>query len=135
MFADEEYLNEVFYNLIDNSIKYSKSTVYIEITSYRVENGVNIRVKDNGMGISKEDQQIIFDKFERASASKRTFTKGGASGFGLGLNYVLHVLEAHHGMVTVDSELGKYTEFTIFLPDQDASNGGGEEEGLDGLYQ
>lgn len=53
------------------------------------------------MGISKEDQQIIFDKFERASASKRTFTKGGASGFGLGLNYVLHVLEAHHGMVTV----------------------------------
>ena len=76
------------------------------------------------MGISKEDQQIIFDKFERASASKRTFTKGGASGFGLGLNYVLHVLEAHHGMVTVDSELGKYTEFTIFLPNQDASNGG-----------
>lgn len=135
VFADEEYLNEVFYNLIDNSIKYSKSTVYIEITSYRVENGVNIRVKDNGIGISKEDQQIIFDKFERASASKRTFTKGGASGFGLGLNYVLHVLEAHHGMVTVDSELGKYTEFTIFLPDQDASNGGGEEEGLDGLYQ
>ena len=62
-------------------------------------------------------------------------TKGGASGFGLGLNYVLHVLDAHHGMVTVDSELGKYTEFTIFLPDQDASNGGGEEEGLDGLYQ
>ena len=122
VFADEEYLNEVFYNLIDNSIKYSKSTVYIEITSYRVENGVNIRVKDNGIGISKEDQQIIFDKFERASASKRTFTKGGASGFGLGLNYVLHVLEAHHGMVTVDSELGKYTEFTIFLPDQDASN-------------
>lgn len=52
VFADEEYLNEVFYNLIDNSIKYSKSTVYIEITSYRVENGVNIRVKDNGMGIS-----------------------------------------------------------------------------------
>ena len=122
VFADEEYLNEVFYNLIDNSIKYSKSTVYIEITSYRVENGVNIRVKDNGMGIFREDQQIIFDKFERASASKRTFTKGGASGFGLGLNYVLHVLEAHHGMVTVDSELGKYTEFTIFLPDQDASN-------------
>lgn len=53
----------------------------------------------------------------------------------MGLTYVFQVIDAHHGMVTVDSELGKYTEFTIFLPDQDASNGGGEEEGLDGLYQ
>ena len=50
--------------------------------------------------------------------------KGGASGFGMGLTYVFQVIDAHLGMVTVDSELGKYTEFTIFLPDQDASNGG-----------
>ena len=121
VFADKEYLGEVFYNLIDNSIKYSSNSVHIEIFSYRVEKGVNIRVKDNGIGISKEDQQIIFDKFERASASKRTFSKGGAPGFGLGLNYVLHVIEAHGGMVSVDSELGKYTEFTIFLPDQNDS--------------
>lgn len=121
MFADKEYLGEVFYNLIDNSIKYSSNSVQIEIFSYRVEKGVNIRVKDNGIGISKEDQQIIFDKFERASASKRTFSKGGAPGFGLGLNYVLHVIEAHGGMVSVDSELGKYTEFTIFLPNQNDS--------------
>ena len=98
------------------------------LSSYRVEKGVNIRVKDNGIGISKEDQQIIFDKFERASASKRTFSKGGAPGFGLGLNYVLHVIEAHGGMVSVDSELGKYTEFTIFLPDQNDSYGGGKKK-------
>lgn len=127
VFADKEYLGEVFYNLIDNSIKYSSNSVHIEIFSYRVEKGVNIRVKDNGIGISKEDQQIIFDKFERASASKRTFSKGGAPGFGLGLNYVLHVIEAHGGMVSVDSELGKYTEFTIFLPDQNDSYGGGKK--------
>lgn len=127
VFADKEYLGEVFYNLIDNSIKYSSNSVHIEIFSYRVEKGVNIRVKDNGIGISKEDQQIIFDKFERASASKRTFSKGGAPGFGLGLNYVLHVIEAHGGMVSVDSELGKYTEFTIFLPDQNDSYGGAKK--------
>jgi len=127
VYADREYLSEVFYNLIDNSIKYSGNSVHIEIMSYRVEDGVNIRVKDNGIGISKEDQQIIFDKFERASASKRTFTKGGAPGFGLGLNYVLHVIEAHRGMVSVNSELGKYTEFTIFLPDQNAHCGGAKK--------
>ena len=83
-----------------------------------------IRFWDNGFGIKKDDQKIIFDKFERASASNRMIKKGGASGFGMGLTYVFQVIDAHHGMVTVDSELGKYTEFTIFLPDQDASNGG-----------
>ena len=74
--------------------------------------------------VKKDDQKIIFDKFERASASNRMIKKGGASGFGMGLTYVFQVIDAHHGMVTVDSELGKYTEFTIFLPDQDVSNGG-----------
>ena len=49
------------------------------------------------------------------------------TGFGLGLNYVLHVIEAHGGMVSVDSELGKYTEFTIFLPDQNDSYGGAKK--------
>ena len=116
MFADKEYLGEVFYNLIDNSIKYSSNSVHIEIFSYRVEKGVNIRVKDNGIGISKEDQQIIFDKFERASASKRTFSKGGAPGFGLGLNYVYQVIEAHEGKIYVNSIEGDFTEFTLFIP-------------------
>mgnify|MGYP004523897443 CR=1 FL=1 len=128
VFADKEYLSEVFYNLIDNSIKYSDNSVQIKIISYKIEGGVNIHIRDNGIGISKEDQKIIFDKFERASASKHTFSKGGAPGFGLGLNYVLHVIETHKGMVSVDSELGKYTEFTIFLPDKNEDSRGGEEK-------
>lgn len=134
IYADIEYLKEIFYNLIDNSVKYSDKAVTIRVSSERVNKGVVIRFWDNGFGIKKDDQKIIFDKFERASASNRMIKKGGASGFGMGLTYVFQVIDAHHGMVTVDSELGKYTEFTIFLPDQDASNGGGEE-GLDGLYQ
>ena len=124
IYADIEYIREVFYNLIDNSIKYSEGDVEISISSEKVDKGVAIYVRDNGIGISKADQKIIFDKYERASASKRTFKKGGAPGFGLGLTYVFLVLDAHHGMIGVDSELGKYTEFTIFLPDQGVDYGG-----------
>ena len=117
-FADEEYLKEIFYNLIDNSIKYSDGDVTIRISTDKVDKGVSIRVRDNGIGISKADQKVIFDKYERASAAKRTFKKNGAPGFGLGLTYVFQVIDAHEGMIGVESELGKYTEFSIFLPDQ-----------------
>ena len=117
-FADEEYLKEIFYNLIDNSIKYSDGDVTIRISTDKVDKGVSIRVRDNGIGISKADQKVIFDKYERASAAKRTFKKKGAPGFGLGLTYVFQVIDAHEGMIGVESELGKYTEFSIFLPDQ-----------------
>ena len=124
-FADEEYLKEIFYNLIDNSIKYSDGDVTIRISTDKVDKGVSIRVRDNGIGISKADQKVIFDKYERASAAKRTFKKKGAPGFGLGLTYVFQVIDAHEGMIGVESELGKYTEFSIFLPDQKTSSGGG----------
>ena len=117
-FADEEYLKEIFYNLIDNSIKYSDGDVTIRISTDKVDKGVSIRVRDNGIGISKADQKVIFDKYERASAAKRTFKKKGAPGFGLGLTYVFQVIDAHEGMIGVESELGRYTEFSIFLPDQ-----------------
>lgn len=127
-FADEEYLKEIFYNLIDNSIKYSDGDVTIRISTDKVDKGVSIRVRDNGIGISKADQKVIFDKYERASAAKRTFKKNGAPGFGLGLTYVFQVIDAHEGMIGVESKLGKYTEFSIFLPDQKTSSGGGDEE-------
>ena len=117
-FADEEYLKEIFYNLIDNSIKYSDGDVTIRISTDKVDKGVSIRVRDNGIGISKADQKVIFDKYERASAAKRTFKKKGTPGFGLGLTYVFQVIDAHEGMIGVESELGRYTEFSIFLPDQ-----------------
>lgn len=124
VYADEEYLKEVFYNLIDNSIKYSEGDVTIQISSQKVDKGVFIRVRDNGIGISKADQKVIFDKYERASASKRTLQKNSAHSFGLGLSFVFQMIAAHKGKVSVDSELNKYTEFSIFLPDQDENSGG-----------
>ena len=113
--ADEQYLTEAISNLIDNAIKYSKDEIEIKITSHSTDKYVLLKVRDNGIGISKEDQRIIFDKFERAAVHEHN-RKGGVSGFGLGLNYVDQVMQAHGGKVTVSSEKDKYSEFTLYIP-------------------
>ena len=113
--ADEQYLSEAISNLIDNAIKYSNHEIRIAITSQSNDKYVLLKVRDNGIGISKEDQRIIFDKFGRAAIHEQN-RKGGVSGFGLGLNYVDQVMQAHGGKVTVASELGKFSEFTLYIP-------------------
>ena len=113
--ADEQYLSEAISNLVDNAIKYSKDEIKISITSQNSDKYVLLKVRDNGIGISKEDQHIIFDKFERAAIHEHN-RKGGVSGFGLGLNYVDQVMQAHGGKVTVSSEKDKYSEFTLYIP-------------------
>ena len=115
--ADEQYLAEAISNLVDNAIKYSKDEIRITITSQSNDKYVFIKVRDNGIGISREDQRIIFDKFGRAAVHEQN-RKGGVSGFGLGLNYVDQVMQAHGGKVTVASEKDKYSEFTLYIPKQ-----------------
>ena len=70
---------------------------------------------DNGIGISEKDRQYIFEKFERASAFKRS-RLGKVAGFGLGLNYVYQVMDAHDGSVTVKSVEKEFSEFTLYVP-------------------
>ena len=113
--ADEQYLTEAISNLIDNAIKYSKEDIKISITSHSTDKYVLLKVRDNGIGISKEDQLIIFDKFGRAAIHEHN-RKGGVSGFGLGLNYVDQVMQAHGGKVTVSSEKDQFSEFTLYIP-------------------
>ena len=108
-------LKEAISNLIDNAIKYSGDSVRIDISVGSDDTYTWIRVKDNGFGISHQDQKKIFEKFERAAAIDRN-RKGGAAGFGLGLNYVYRVAEAHGGEVRVFSIEGQSSEFTIYLP-------------------
>ena len=115
--ADEQYLAEAISNLVDNAIKYSKDEIRITITSQSSDKYVFVKVRDNGIGISREDQRIIFDKFGRAAVHEQN-RKGGVSGFGLGLNYVDQVMQAHGGKVTVASEKDKYSEFTLYIPKQ-----------------
>lgn len=114
-YADAEYLEEVLSNLIDNSIKYSGESVEIRISTARDDRYTILKVHDNGFGISDKDIHLIFRKYERASAVKRN-RRNGASGFGLGLNFVDQVVEAHHGKIFVSSIEGEFTEFTIYIP-------------------
>lgn len=115
VYADEEFLKEALSNLIDNAVKYSGEEVEITFSSGKLSNEYYIKVHDTGFGIPLKDQSKIFEKYERASASGRS-RYGGPAGFGLGLNYVLRVAEAHGGKVTLESIEGEYSEFTIYLP-------------------
>ena len=116
VYADKEYLEEVLSNLIDNAIKYSKeSGVDIRISSESHEKYTLVKIHDNGLGISEADQRTIFDKYERAAAGRRKDRKK-ASGFGLGLNFVQQVMNAHEGKVFVTSIEGEFTEFALYFP-------------------
>ena len=113
--ADEQYLTEAIANLIDNAMKYSKDEIEISIKTFDTDRNVLLKVRDNGIGMTKDEQQVIFDKFGRAAIHEKN-RRGGVSGFGLGLNYVDQVMKAHGGKVTVSSEKDKYSEFTLYIP-------------------
>lgn len=115
IYADAEYIEEVFSNLIDNSIKYSKERVGIRISSSKNNLYSIIKIYDNGLGIPEKDQRSIFNKYERTAAGSRSRRKK-VSGFGLGLNFVQQVIEAHKGKIFVNSIEGEFTEFIIYLP-------------------
>ena len=116
VYADKEYLEEVLSNLIDNAIKYSKPEgVDIRIRSELNEKYTVIKVHDNGLGISEADQRTIFNKYERAAAGRKK-NKNRPSGFGLGLNFVQQVMNAHEGKVFVTSIEGEFTEFALYFP-------------------
>ncbi len=110
--ADRVHLTNIVFNLIDNAIKYTQGVPEISVKTENTENAIKISVKDNGIGISKENQRKIFDKFYRVPTGNVHNVKG----FGLGLSYVLAVVEKHGGVVEVQSELGKGSTFIITIP-------------------
>jgi two-component system phosphate regulon sensor histidine kinase PhoR len=109
--ADETHLSNVFYNLLDNSLKYSEACPKIHISTFDNSSGdVAICIADNGVGISKDTERFIFDKFYQHHS------RPGINGFGLGLHYVRSVVEAHAGRIAVKSEVAKGSTFFIYLP-------------------
>ena len=113
--ADEEYLKEAISNLVDNATKYSKEDINIEISTLEDDRNVYIKVFDEGIGIAKSELKTIFNRFERAAEHEKDARKT-RGGFGIGLNYVLQVINAHSGKISVKSEKDKWSEFTISLP-------------------
>lgn len=112
LYSDETHLANVLYNLIDNGIKYTADKPEITIATSDADEGLCLRVKDNGIGIDREAQKHIFDKFYRAQTGDVHDVKG----FGLGLSYVKRIVDAHRGLINLNSNKNDGTEFTITLP-------------------
>ena len=110
--GDAFHLTHIFNNLLDNANKYSREIPLIKVTALEDGNQVIVQIEDNGIGMSKEAQKKIFDKFYRVPTGNLHDVKG----FGLGLSYVKTMLEAHQGEIHVQSETGKGSKFTINLP-------------------
>ena len=112
--GDAFHLKNAFRNLIDNALKYSQEAPEIYISYQQKEAGIVLLFQDNGIGISKANQQIIFDKFQRIGTGDLHNQKG----FGLGLAYVKKVIDLHQGFIKIVSDLGKGSRFDLFLPHQ-----------------
>ena len=112
--VDEMHFTNVVFNLMDNAMKYKRSDVSLslEVRTWNVGDKFMLSIKDNGIGIRKENLKKIFDKFYRVHTGNVHDVKG----FGLGLAYVKQVVQAHKGSIRAESELGVGTTFTIVLP-------------------
>jgi two-component system phosphate regulon sensor histidine kinase PhoR len=110
-FGDQLHLRNCISNLIDNALKYTETDPVITI-SIGIAQQLRIAVEDNGIGINKNDQKLLFKKFYRVNTGNIHNVKG----FGLGLSYVRLIINAHNGRIECESDLGKGTKFVIHLP-------------------
>jgi two-component system, OmpR family, phosphate regulon sensor histidine kinase PhoR len=111
VFGDRLHLANIFYSLLDNADKYSPSTPQITVSTRNAGNGILVAIADNGIGINKDIQQFIFDKFYRGTSGNIHDVKG----FGLGLTYVREVMNAHQGKVSVSSEENQGSVFELYF--------------------
>ncbi len=113
IWGDLERVRQILANIVENSFNYTPEDGLIELRARNVDDHIEIEVEDNGMGISLEEQERIFERFYRGEQALIM----GVSGTGLGLAIVLHLVEMHHGRIWVNSEgAGKGTTFTVSLP-------------------
>ncbi|HEY1037771.1 MAG TPA: HAMP domain-containing sensor histidine kinase, partial [Bacteroidia bacterium] len=110
--GDKTHLTNAFANLVDNAIKYSGTKPELFIQTINIAQNLVIRIADKGIGIDKEYQDKVFDKFFRVPTGDVHDVKG----FGLGLAYTKTIIELHQGSIEVQSEKGKGTTFIITIP-------------------
>ena len=110
--GDPRSLKQIFINLINNAIVYTPAGGVVSVELLEDKYNAYIKVSDTGIGISKEEIPRIFERFYRVDKARSRNT----GGTGLGLSIVKHLVEAHQGTITVDSEVGEGTTFTVVLP-------------------
>jgi signal transduction histidine kinase len=108
--VDEQRMKQVMFNLVSNAIQYTPPGGHIALSAERQSDWVAIHVEDDGMGIPEEDQERVFDKFERTNAEARQ------SGAGLGLSLVRSFIELHGGRIVIKSNANQGTRISCFLP-------------------
>lgn len=111
--ADEDMMNQVFINLVRNSIKFTAEGGNISIDLHRQNGTIEFIISDTGIGIAEEDISHVFERFFKADKSRNSSIKGS----GLGLSIVKKIVDMHHGTINVQSKLGEGTAFTVSLPD------------------
>jgi signal transduction histidine kinase len=110
--ADQSKLKQILINLVGNSLKFTPAGGYVYLSTHMENNNLHIQVEDTGIGISQENKKILFEPFKQIDSSlNRQY-----DGTGLGLSLVRKLIEMHNGKITVKSEEGKGSIFTIILP-------------------
>ncbi|SHI14144.1 sensor histidine kinase [Clostridium magnum] len=109
--GDEDLLSQVFINLLHNAIKFTPKNGSIAVSLLGNENAIECKISDTGIGISPQDQQRIFERFYKADKSRDRSLGGN----GLGLSIVKKIIDLHGGKISLTSEIGKGTEFTVLL--------------------
>ena len=109
---DRDAMAQAISNLLDNGIKYSREVKQLSITTKTLGSDLSVEIADHGIGIPRAEQARIFEKFYRVGNGLVHDVKGS----GLGLSLVKHIIEAHKGTISVESDVGKGSRFTILLP-------------------
>lgn len=111
VYANKQMMEELVYNLCDNAIRYNRQNGTVEVNIYRGKRGVVLAVKDTGIGIPKEHQERIFERFYRVDKSRSKET----GGTGLGLAIVKHIAVVHEAALELVSEPGVGTQIQVIF--------------------
>lgn len=110
--GDRDWFRLIAINLIENSIKYTKENGYIDVNLHNYNSGIKLVIEDNGIGIPEEDIPRIFERFYKVDKSRSNTIEGS----GLGLSIVKNIVKLFGGSIKIESQLGKGSKFTVFLP-------------------
>lgn len=110
--SNRDYIKQIFLNLIDNAIKYTSDGGFVETSIHQDEKNIFIKVKDNGIGIPKDDIYRVFERFYRVDKARSR----DVGGTGLGLAIIKHIVKSLNGNIDVKSELNVGTEFIVTIP-------------------